>query len=133
MSKLLVALVFVGLNLYTYSYFANEDFIPERESFESFPLAMEPWSCRARQDMEDDVIQILGVTDYMIRPATVTYTGTFADAEVDVSADVSALTGWTLDTDATAEADQLQVYVLFGFIIVGILVSASVVIYAHII
>ena len=66
MSKLLVALVFVGLNLYTYSYFANEDFIPERESFESFPLAMEPWSCRARQDMEDDVIQILGVTDYML-------------------------------------------------------------------
>jgi EpsI family protein len=66
MSKLLVALVFVGLNLYTYSYFANEDFIPERETFESFPLAMEPWSCSARRDMEDEVIQILGVTDYML-------------------------------------------------------------------
>jgi cbb3-type cytochrome oxidase maturation protein len=34
---------------------------------------------------------------------------------------------------AVSRSAKLQLYVLFGFIIVGILVSASVVIYAHII
>jgi hypothetical protein len=54
----------------------------------------------------------LGATDYFVRPATVTYTGTYANAEMDVRGSLSG--GWALDTDATSSQNDLQVYVLFG-------------------
>jgi len=66
MSKLLVALIFVGLNFYTYRFFASEDFIPDRQSFSSFPLSVDDWHCEAAEEMTDDILTRLGVTDYML-------------------------------------------------------------------
>jgi EpsI family protein len=80
MTKLIVALLFVGLNLYTYSYFADEDFIPERETFESFPLSIEEWRCTERLEMDKEIVDILGVTDYMLC--------NFADREAESWANV---------------------------------------------
>jgi len=66
MAKLTVALIFVLLNLYTYRYFASTDFIPERGTFVDFPLEVKSWSCRGFQEMSDDVLRKLGVTDYLL-------------------------------------------------------------------
>ncbi len=66
MLRLAVAVVFVLLNLYVYRYFANEDFVPERELFVDFPLTIEPWQCNHLQEMSDDVLRRLGVTDYLL-------------------------------------------------------------------
>ena len=66
MAKLTVALIFVLLNLYTYRYFASTDFIPERGTFVDFPLEVKSWSCRGLQEMSDDVLRKLGVTDYLL-------------------------------------------------------------------
>lgn len=66
MSKLLVALAFVGLNFWVYHFMANEQVIPERESFETFPLVLEEWSCPGPDEMEPDVLANLGATDYML-------------------------------------------------------------------
>ncbi len=66
MSKLIVALLFVGLNLYVYRYFASEDFIPEREMFTSFPMQVDDWQCTDAETMSDDILRRLGVTDYLL-------------------------------------------------------------------
>ena len=66
MAKLTVALIFVLLNLYTYRYFASTDFIPDRGTFVDFPLQVKSWSCRGLQEMSDDVLRRLGVTDYLL-------------------------------------------------------------------
>lgn len=66
MAKLTVALIFVLLNLYTYRYFASADFIPDRGTFVDFPLQVKSWSCRGLQEMSDDVLRRLGVTDYLL-------------------------------------------------------------------
>ncbi|MDG2335580.1 MAG: EpsI family protein [Myxococcota bacterium] len=66
MAKLLVALAFLLLNFYTYNYFANEDFIPERGDFVEFPLEIDSWRCSEVQMMSDDVLRKLGVTDYLL-------------------------------------------------------------------
>ena len=67
MTKLLVALAFLGLNFYTYHFLAGKAVIPEREAFESFPL--EPgggWLCTDPQAMEPKVKANLGVTDFLL-------------------------------------------------------------------
>jgi len=66
MAKLTVALIFLLLNLYTYRYFANTDFIPDRDAFVDFPLQVKSWSCRGLNEMSDDVLRKLGVTDYLL-------------------------------------------------------------------
>jgi EpsI family protein len=66
MTKVAVALVFIGLNLYTYRWLASDDYIPARASFESFPLTLGDWHCPGSEEMSEDVIAILGVTDYLI-------------------------------------------------------------------
>ncbi len=66
MAKLTVAFIFVLLNLYTYRYFASTDFIPERGTFVDFPLEVKSWNCRGLQEMSDDVLRKLGVTDYLL-------------------------------------------------------------------
>ena len=66
MAKLAVAVIFVLLNLYTYRYFASTDFIPDRDTFVDFPLQVESWSCGGLQEMTDDVLGKLGVTDYLL-------------------------------------------------------------------
>lgn len=64
--KIAAALIFIGLNFYAYNYLASENLIPSRERFDSFPDKIGPWSCRARDIMPDDVLENLGVTDYLI-------------------------------------------------------------------
>lgn len=66
MIKALVAFGFLALNFYTYNYLADEAVIPERETFDSFPLELGDWRCAARQDMGEDVENNLGVSDYLI-------------------------------------------------------------------
>jgi EpsI family protein len=66
MIRFTVALAFIGLNFYTYNFFASTPLIPERERFESFPLEIDEWACPEREMMEPDVEQNLGVTDYLI-------------------------------------------------------------------
>jgi len=66
MVRLGVALVFILLNLYVYRYFATEDFVPERGNFVDFPLSVESWNCNHFQEMSDDVLRRLGVTDYLL-------------------------------------------------------------------
>jgi EpsI family protein len=66
MIKLSVALVFLGLNFYTYHYLATDPLFPDRKSFEDFPDQLEDWSCRERQLMDDETIGNLGVTDYLL-------------------------------------------------------------------
>ena len=46
-------------------YFASEDFIPDREMFSSFPLAVAEWRCLGAEEMGQDVLDKLGVTDYL--------------------------------------------------------------------
>ncbi len=65
-------------------------------------------------DTDMDLSLALGTTDYLVKPATVTYTGTFGGAEIDVTGSLSG--GWSIDADATAQEDQLQVYALFSHI-----------------
>ena len=66
MIKLSVALMFLGLNFYTYHYLATDPIFPDRESFEEFPDQLGNWSCRERQAMDDEIIGNLGVTDYLL-------------------------------------------------------------------
>ena len=66
MIKLSAALVFLGLNFYTYHYLATDPVFPDRVSFEEFPDQLGNWSCRERQLMDDETIDNLGVTDYLL-------------------------------------------------------------------
>ena len=66
MIKLFAALVFLGLNFYTYHYLATEPVFPDRESFEEFPDQLGNWSCRERQLIDDETIDNLGLTDYLL-------------------------------------------------------------------
>lgn len=65
-SRIAVALFFIGLNFYVFRYFATTDFIPERQTFETFPLAFQDWRCAEPGELLPAVIDNLGVTDYLI-------------------------------------------------------------------
>ena len=64
--KILAALLFLGLNTYVYYELATEQVVPERESFESFPLELGDWSCKQREGMDAEVLDMLGATDFLI-------------------------------------------------------------------
>lgn len=64
--KAAVAIAFLALNLYAYRFFATEDVIPPRESFDQFSLEQGRWKCEERKTMTDEVISTLGVTDYLL-------------------------------------------------------------------
>ena len=66
MPKLVVALLFIGLNLYVFRYFASTDYIPPRETFLTFPNVIDGWRCSDPVEMEDDILARLGVTDYLL-------------------------------------------------------------------
>lgn len=66
MTKFAVALVFIAINFYTYNYLASEAVYPPRESFESFPSEFGEWRCDEREEMTEDVLRNLGVSDYLI-------------------------------------------------------------------
>ncbi len=66
MIKLCVALAFLGVNFYTYHYLATDPVFPDRERFEEFPDQLGNWSCRERQLLDDQIINNLGVSDYLV-------------------------------------------------------------------
>ena len=66
MTKLAVALAFLGMNFYTYHHFATNPVIPDRELFESFPNQLGDWGCAERESMDTETINNLGVTDYLL-------------------------------------------------------------------
>ena len=70
------------------------------------------WSVDGGADL--DISLTLGTTDFLVRPGTVTLSTTFADTELNVDG-IDNMADWAFDTDPlTAEADGLQVYVLFS-------------------
>jgi EpsI family protein len=64
-TKLAVALAFLALNFYTYHYLATDAVIPQRRHFDSFPLSFDGWSCAGPARMTKEVVDNLGVTDYL--------------------------------------------------------------------
>ena len=66
MTKLAVALAFLGLNFYTYHYLATTPVIPERTPFAQFPRQVGDWRCDQPEVMAKDVQSNLGVTDYLL-------------------------------------------------------------------
>ncbi|MCH8133273.1 MAG: EpsI family protein [Myxococcales bacterium] len=67
MTKLIVALLFMGLNSYTYHLFATKAVIPDRQPFMIFPAELgNGWSCPKFERMDDNVEAELGVTDYLL-------------------------------------------------------------------
>ena len=66
MTKFIVALIFIFIDFYTYNYMASEAVYPPRETFASFPLEFDQWTCSERVEMEKGVRNNLGVTDYLI-------------------------------------------------------------------
>jgi EpsI family protein len=64
-TKLLAALLLLGLDAYTYHYFATEAVIPPRRSFAEFPLELGAWRCPRRDTIEPEVMEVLGATDYL--------------------------------------------------------------------
>jgi EpsI family protein len=66
MIKLIVAIAFLALNLYTYHFMARKGEIPPRELFASFPLEIEPWRCARNERLDPAVKQNLGATDTLI-------------------------------------------------------------------
>jgi len=66
-TKLIVALGFLGLNFYVYNFFASEAVYPDREPFANFPLEIEEgWTCPERLGISDEVNAELGVTDFLL-------------------------------------------------------------------
>jgi EpsI family protein len=66
MIKLIVALGFLALNVYTYHFMARKAVIPPRDTFVSFPLEIEKWRCARNQPLEPEVKANLGATDTLI-------------------------------------------------------------------
>jgi EpsI family protein len=64
--KTLAALAFIGFNFYTYHYLASNPVYPERKEFTDFPKEFGQWSCPEFQFIEANVVDNLGVTDYII-------------------------------------------------------------------
>lgn len=66
MTKLIVAIAFLALNVYTYHFMARKAVVPPRDSFASFPLEIEPWQCARNQPLDPSVKENLGATDTLI-------------------------------------------------------------------
>ena len=65
MTKLVAALLVLGLNAYVYFFMASEDVIPDREHFAEFPDEIGGWRCSERETLEDGIIRRLVVSDYL--------------------------------------------------------------------
>lgn len=66
MTKLAVATLFLALNAYIYHFFASEEVIPPRRSFDEFPLELGDWRCTQPQEIPEGVERNLGVADYIV-------------------------------------------------------------------
>jgi EpsI family protein len=65
MTKIAAGVIFLALNAYVYHFFASEEVIPPRRSFDEFPLELGDWRCRAPDSMAPEIHDLLGVTDYL--------------------------------------------------------------------
>ena len=65
-SKLLAALLFLGVNAYTYHYFATEEVIPRAPLPGGLPAPARRVALRRSEKMQADVLDMLGATDYLI-------------------------------------------------------------------
>ena len=65
MTKLLAALIFLGLNGYVYWQLGSAEVIPPRERFEGFPNELDGWRCGQRQTLDEKTQATLQVTDYI--------------------------------------------------------------------
>ncbi|RIL04883.1 MAG: EpsI family protein [Proteobacteria bacterium] len=66
MIKLAVAVGFLAVQVYIYNYFATEEVHPPRQSFAAFPTQLGDWRCPRKDQMTPDILENLGVTDYLI-------------------------------------------------------------------
>ena len=66
MAKFIVALLFIALNLYTYRFFAQNEVFPDRTLFSDFPLEVGNWKCSITEQMTDETLVKLDVTDYLL-------------------------------------------------------------------
>lgn len=66
MTKLAVALAFLGLNFYVYQFLASDEVIPARARLAEFPLQIGNWQCGAADEMDAKSLRILGATDYLM-------------------------------------------------------------------
>jgi EpsI family protein len=66
MMKLVVAIAFLALNLYTYHFMARRSVFPPRDPFSSFPLEIEDWRCAKNEPLDPKVKENLGATDTLI-------------------------------------------------------------------
>lgn len=64
-AKLAAALVFILLNFYVFNFMGRALTIPPRASFESYPEQIGDFRCAKRAMLSEDVIDTLGVTDYL--------------------------------------------------------------------
>jgi EpsI family protein len=65
MTKLLVALLFLGMNGYVYWYMGSNEVLPARTSFATFPNQLGDWKCVERDVLDDAIIDNLKLTDYV--------------------------------------------------------------------
>lgn len=66
MIKLIVGLLFVGLNFYIYNYLSTDEVIPPRTPFAEMPLELEDWRCTNPEKMDEPTLKNLGATDYLL-------------------------------------------------------------------
>lgn len=66
MSKLIVAIAFLVLNVYTYHFLARRAVLPPRDDFAAFPLEIDDWRCARNEPLDPDVIENLGATDTLV-------------------------------------------------------------------
>ncbi len=65
MTKLLVALFFLGLNGYVYWFMGSEEVTPPRHAFAEFPNQLGDWKCAQRDVLDDEILNNLKLTDYV--------------------------------------------------------------------
>jgi len=65
MTKILAALLILGMNGYVYWYLGSEEVIPPRAEFDAFPDEIDGWRCAGRETLDDKTIGFLNVTDYI--------------------------------------------------------------------
>lgn len=66
MTRIAAAFAFVALNAFVYSYLGTREVVPPRETFAAFPRDLAAWSCARPLEMEQEVHDVLGVTDYLL-------------------------------------------------------------------
>ena len=66
MIKLLAAVLILGANIYVYHFMAREAVLPPREDFSSFPMTLGSWDCLGSQSIDEETLENLGATDYMV-------------------------------------------------------------------